>query len=75
MPNVITTEQLAEKIELLRPGQRRKVHEFVLSLLGRREVDLSAGKRALLETSVWSDQDVRPIEEARQDVDKWRIPT
>lgn len=75
MQSAITIEQLAEKFELLSPSQKRALYEFVDSLLRRDGANGSAGSKALLlETSVWSEQDVRRIREAQQDLDAWRIP-
>ena len=75
MSSPITNRQLEEKIELLQPSQKQRVYELVLSLLGQSAADSTARKHLLLETSVWSEQDIRPIEEAQQDVNAWRIPT
>ncbi len=76
MQSVVTAQQLTEKIELLDPPQRETVYRFISSILSNLDGrDAAAKRQLLLETSVWSEEDVRQIQEAQEDVNAWRIPT
>ncbi len=75
MQSVITAEQLTEKIQLLDPPQRETVYQFVSSILSKKHPRVAGAKKLLLETSIWSKNDVQPILDAQADVNRWRIPT
>lgn len=76
MANAVTTQQLANKLELLDQVQRRRVYELVNYLLSRtRPADSGPRKQLLLESPVWTDEDVSRIREVQQDINAWRIPT
>jgi hypothetical protein len=76
MESILTTQQLLEKFELLDPLQKNTVYEFMTFLLSKHQVaDIHENKDCLLQTSVWTEQDVQPIYDVQQDINAWHIPT
>ena len=70
-----TPQQIAEKLELLPLPLRETVFELINRLLNQSEARGSADKKGLLlQTSVWSEDDVRNVREAQEAVNRWRIP-
>lgn len=76
MKRALTTQQLIEKFALLDPFQKYTVYEFMTFLLSKHQsADANASKDLLLQTSVWTDQDIQPIYDVQQDINAWHIPT
>lgn len=76
MQSVITTQEVTRKLDLLDPPQKQTVYEFITFLLRRRPGQkTSEDKHLLLQTSVWSEEDVQRVYDAQQEVRKWQIPT
>lgn len=76
MRNITTTQQLTEKFELLGPLQQQTVYEFITFLISQHRVqDVSEQKHLLLQTSVWTAQDIQRIYDVQQEMKTWHIPT
>ena len=71
---MITSETISEKCELLDPSQRETVFEFIDFLLHKHQRSCSDKRDLLLQTSVWSEEDIRPIEEVQKDINRWQLP-
>jgi hypothetical protein len=75
MQQAILKEQLWEKLEQLNPFQQQTVLAFVDSLIN---TQLTTGKRdksQLLNLSVWTEEDIQPIQEAQERINAWQLPT
>ena len=68
---------VAVQMQKLNTAQRKEVSDFVDFLLTRRRQTTRENKRKvwLTKVSVWSDSDVKPIEEAMAEVNNWKLPS
>lgn len=75
MQNIISDQQLLEKVTLLDQMQKQTVYEFIEFLLSRQPNQPKSKKKQLLKTSIWSEKEIAVIEEARRDLNTWKLPT
>ncbi len=73
--SMVTQEIFVEKYQQLDPLERETVEEFIDFLLSKHARTCDDVQQALLETSVWSDDDIASIEHVQQDMAQWHIPT
>ena len=74
MQSMISKEQLLEKIDLLNPSLQQIVAAFVDGLLKTQSTVAKRDKSRLLSVSVWSDEDIQPIQEAQNRINAWQLP-
>ena len=74
MQQIITREQLWERIGQLDPFQQQSVVAFIDSLVKPKTPAGKRDKRALLSLSVWTDEDIAQIEEAQDRINAWTFP-
>ncbi len=67
---------MAVQIQKLNTTQRKEVADFVdFLLMRRRQTTKEKSRKARLEKiSIWSCDDVNPIEEAMAEVNCWKLP-
>lgn len=75
MTNVVSINQFNEKLYLLDHQQRETVFLFINFLLSKKTINKSNNKHVLLNTSVWSENDIQSIEQVQKDMRKWTIKT
>jgi len=75
MTNVVSINQLNEKLYLLDHQQRETVFLFINFLLSKKIINKSSNKQVLLNTSIWNEHDIQSIEQVQKDMSKWRIKT
>lgn len=74
MQQMITREQLWEKLGQLDPFQQQSVVAFIDSLLKPQVSSAKRDKRELLTLSVWTDEDIILIQEAQDRINAWNFP-
>jgi hypothetical protein len=74
MQQIISKEQLWEKINLLNPFLQQTVVMFIDSLLKTQTIVNKRDKSRLLNISVWSEEDIQQIEEAQNRMNAWQLP-
>lgn len=72
---MMTNDVLLEKCEQLNPLERETVGEFIDFLLSKHSLSRGNAQQALLDVSVWSDDDTASLEQVQQDMVQWHIPT
>jgi hypothetical protein len=72
---MISSDVLLEKCVQLDPLERETVEEFIDFLLSKHALSRDNAQQALLDISVWSDDDIASIEQVQQDMAQWPIPT
>jgi hypothetical protein len=65
MQQIISKEQLWEKIDRLNPSLQQTVVSFIDSLLKTQTTVNKRDRSSLLKVSVWSEEDIQRIEEAQ----------
>lgn len=65
---------LVQKIDMLDQDGQEKVSDFIDFLLSRQSDSPQRNRESLLQTSVWSEDDIQVIEEAGQEWAKWPNP-
>jgi len=72
--------ELLLKYELWDPAGKKQLLEYLNFLLSAKtekkkmpKFDLKAYRESLLKVSVWSDEDIALIEEARQNLNNWQV--
>ena len=67
---------MAVQMQKLNTTQRKEVADFIEFLLARRRHSTREKNRKerLTKISVWSNNDVKPIEEAMAEVNNWKLP-
>jgi hypothetical protein len=73
MSNLINSNQLHEKFNLLNSLQKETIYYFIEYLLSKKSIELMEKKNILLKTSVWSEEDIKYIEDAQKEMNKWKI--
>lgn len=74
MQQTISKQQLLEKIDHLNPFLQQTVSTFIDGLLRTQTTIAKRDKSRLLAISVWSDEDIQPIEEAQGRINAWQLP-
>ena len=74
MQQIISKEQLWAKLNLLNPFQQQTVVAFIDTLLKTQTAVDKRDKSRLLTLSVWTEQDLQPIEEAQARLNAWQLP-
>lgn len=68
---------LLSKFELLDKEGKEQLLDYLDFLLSKKKkkgkFDVKAYRESLLKVGVWSDEDIAPIEEARQLVNNWKV--
>lgn len=75
MQQVITKEQLWEKLDLLNPLQQQSVLAFIDSLVKAQSTVDKRDKHQLLTLSAWTEEDIQPIQEAQDRINAWQLPS
>jgi len=75
MSKVINSNQLYEKFDLLSTLQKETVYKFIEFLISKNTIESEKKKSILLKTSVWSQEDIKYIEDAQKDLSRWTINT
>lgn len=75
MLKVISSSQLYEKFDLLNTLQKETVYKFIEFLISKNTIESEKKKCILLKTSVWSQEDIKYIEDAQKDISRWTINT
>ncbi len=72
--------ELLLKYDLLDPLGKQQLLEYLNLLLSTKakkkegpKFDVNAYRKSLLKVSVWSDEDIALIEEARQHLNSWQV--
>lgn len=70
--------ELLSKFELLDADAKQQLLDYLDFLISKKKkekakFDVEAYRENLLKVSVWSDEDIAPVEEARQLLNNWRI--
>ncbi|MCW5924704.1 MAG: hypothetical protein KIS77_20465 [Saprospiraceae bacterium] len=70
--------ELLSKFELLDPEAKQQLLDYLDFLISEKKkekakFDVEAYRENLLKVGVWSDEDIAPIEEARQLLNNWKI--
>jgi len=74
MQQSISKEQLWAKLDLLNAFQQQTVVAYIDSLLKTQTAVDKSDKSRLLTLSVWTEQDLQPIEEAQARINAWQLP-
>ena len=74
MQQSISKEQLWAKLDLLNAFQQQTVVAYIDSLLKTQTAVDKRDKSRLLTLSVWTEQDLQPIEEAQARINAWQLP-
>lgn len=68
---------LLSKFELLDAEGKQQLLDYLDFLISKKKkkakFDVNAYRKNLLKVSVWSEEDIAPIEEARQLVNNWKV--
>jgi hypothetical protein len=69
--------ELLSKFELLDSESKQQLLDYLDFLVSKKKkkakFDVEAYRESLLKVSVWSDEDIAPIEEARQLINQWKV--
>ena len=67
--------ELVSKFELLDAEGKQQLLDYLDFLLSRKrkKFDYEAYRKRILTVGTWTDDDIAPIEEARQLINKWEI--
>ncbi|MBX2891427.1 MAG: hypothetical protein KF734_10900 [Saprospiraceae bacterium] len=70
--------ELLSKFELLDADAKQQLLDYLDFLVSKKKkekakFDVKAYRENLLKVGVWSDEDIAPVEEARQLLNNWRI--
>lgn len=72
----ISAESILQKFEVLPENAKREVADFIEFLLQKRpSKKKKIDKKALLEISQWTDEDIQAIEDAGKEINKWKVET
>lgn len=74
MQQIISKEQLWAKLNLLNSFQQQTVVALIDALLKTQTTVEKRDKSRLLTLSVWTEQDLQPIEEAQARINAWQLP-
>ncbi|MFZ4658009.1 MAG: hypothetical protein ACOYNY_13420 [Caldilineaceae bacterium] len=74
MQQLISKEQLWDKIDQLNPSLQQTVVSFIDSLLKTQTTVNKRDKSSLLKGSVWREEDIQRIEEAQDRINTWQFP-
>lgn len=74
MQQVITKDQLWEKLNLLNPLQQQTVLTLIDSLVKTQPTADKRDKHQLLMLSEWTEEDIQPIQEAQERMNAWQLP-
>ena len=72
---MLTSEQVCEKFEQLDLFEQKIVSEFIEFLLSKHQSTTFDKKAVLLNTSIWDNGSLQPIEEVRREINTWKPPT
>lgn len=72
-----TATALSVKMQAMTPAQQRELYDFADFLVSRRKKAAKITKRRehLLAISVWSEDDIKSVEAAALEVNKWNLPS
>jgi BioD-like phosphotransacetylase family protein len=74
--NSVSSEVIFRKFEILPENAKREVADFI-DFLGQKKKakKKKIDKRKLLEVSCWDDEAIKAIEEAGEEINKWKPET
>jgi hypothetical protein len=71
--NAVSSEAMMLKFESLSERAKREVTDFMEFLVGKRKPrKIKIDKSKLLEISCWNDEDIKAIEDAGKEINKWQ---
>ena len=74
--NSVTAETVMQKFEVLPESAKKEVADFIDRLLKKRPSrKKKLDKKKLLEISQWTEEDIKAIEEAGKEINKWQLET
>jgi hypothetical protein len=72
----VTSETVMQKFEVLPESAKKEVADFIDRLLQKRPSrKKKLDKKKLLEISQWTEEDIKAIEEAGKEINKWQLET
>jgi hypothetical protein len=72
----ITLDTVKQKFEVLPESAKKEVSDFIDYLLQKRPSrKKKLDKKKLLEISQWTNEDIKAIEEAGKEINKWQLET
>lgn len=70
----VTAETVMQKFEILPENAKKEVDDFIDFLLQKRPPrKKKLDKKKLLEISQWTEEDIKVIEEAGKEINKWQL--
>ncbi len=70
----VTSETIIQKFEILPEHAKREVSDFIDFLIQKkRHIKKKIDKKKLLEISCWDDEDIKAIEDAGKEINKWKL--
>ena len=74
--NSVTLDAVIQKFEILPESAKREVADFIDFLLQKRfSRKKKTDKKMLLEISQWTEEDIKAIEDAGKEINKWQLET
>ncbi|NIM11070.1 MAG: DUF2281 domain-containing protein [Candidatus Aminicenantes bacterium] len=74
--NSVTAERVMQKFEVLPENAKKEVDDFIDFLLQKRPPrKKKLDKKKLLEISQWTEEDIKAVEEAGKEINKWQLET
>ena len=72
----VSSETIMQKFEILPESAKKEVSDFIDFLIQKskprkKKID----KKKLLEISCWNDEDIKAIEDAGKEINKWQLET
>jgi hypothetical protein len=70
----VTSESIIQKFEVLPEYAKREVSDFIDFLIQKKKpTKKKIDKKKLLEISCWDDEDIKAIEDAGKEINKWKL--
>ncbi|HLP62778.1 MAG TPA: DUF2281 domain-containing protein [Candidatus Deferrimicrobium sp.] len=72
----VTLDAVIQKFEILPESAKKEVADFIDFLLQKRlSRKKKTDKKMLLEISQWTEEDIKAIEDAGKEINKWQLET
>jgi hypothetical protein len=72
----VSSETVMQKFEVLPEAAKKEVVDFIDFLLQKKTSrKKKLDKKKLLEISKWTEEDIKAIEEAGKEINKWQLET
>lgn len=74
--NSVTSDTILQKFNILPENAKKEVADFIDFLIQKKKpVKKKLNKKKLLEVSCWSNEDIKAIEDAGKEINKWQPET